>query len=76
MLNYCSGSNGQKMLPDDWEDHFKRLYTRTVEVLLTAGCDRAQARSIAQERVLETAQRMVGPNVVVVDYRLTDGENR
>ena len=63
-------------LPANWEDHFKRLYERTVAVLLMAGCDGAQARSIAQERVLDTARNMVGPDVVVIDYRPTDGDNR
>ncbi len=57
------------MLPTELENHFKALYARTVVVLLTAGCDGPQARSIAQERVLQTAQNMVGPDVVVVDYR-------
>ncbi len=61
------------MLPDDYEECFRRLYGRTVGILLMAGCDGAQARSIAQERVLETARKMIGPNVVVTDYR-TDGE--
>ncbi len=58
------------MLSDEMEAQFRRLYERTYMVLLTAGCDDAQARSIAQERVLQTAQNMVGPDVVVVDYKL------
>ena len=57
------------MLPDDWEEHFRRLYERTYMVLLTAGCDCAQARAIAQERVLQTAQSMVGHDVVIVDFK-------
>jgi hypothetical protein len=48
-------------LPDEWEEHFQRLYDRTVEVLLVAGCDHAQAESIARERVLHTAERMIDP---------------
>ncbi len=62
------------MLPVDMENHFKALYERTVVVLLTAGCDGPQARAIAQERVLQTAQNMVGPDVVVVDYRPEERE--
>jgi hypothetical protein len=57
-------------LPDDWEDHFKRLYERTYEVLIIAGCDEAQARAIARERVVHTAQQMIAPgdnpDVVVI----------
>ncbi len=61
------------MLPDEYEEHFRRLYERTVLVLTTAGCDGAQARSIARERVLQTAQAMSVPDIVVVNYP-TDGE--
>ncbi len=50
------------MLPDNWEDHFRRLYEQTYAVLLCAGCDDAQAKALAQERVLTTAQRMIDPS--------------
>lgn len=63
------------VLPDEWEEQFKRLYERTYKVLITAGCDEAQARSIAQERVLQTAQNMIGSDVVIVNYN-PDGEKR
>ena len=54
------------MLPDEWEESFKRLYDRTYEVLITAGCDHAQAQAIAKERVERTAQNMI----------TTEGDNR
>lgn len=46
-------------LPDEWEESFHRLYDRTVEVLLMAGCDQAQAQAIAKERVEHAAQKMI-----------------
>ncbi len=46
------------MLSDEWDEAFNRLYERTYNVLIVAGCDEAQARSIARERVETTIQNM------------------
>ncbi len=47
------------MLSDEWEEAFQRLYDRTYQVLIIAGCDEAQAKAIAKERVVGTAQKMI-----------------
>ncbi len=49
-------------LPPEYEEHFRGLYQRTYQVLLTAGCDDAQAQAIARERVLLTAETMLQKN--------------
>ncbi len=54
-------------LPDEWKEHFDRLYERTYGVLIMAGVDEAQAVAIAKERVMATAQRMIDPDIVIID---------